>query len=333
MLLPVSLLSPHPTTWTGEARLIDRSLKSLARLCHTHGLRFQHHDPHHQLPLAVQGPLQPGDYVIDSTETSQFISGLLMVLPLLHGASTLTLQGTRVSSPYIHMTVAMMKQWGVTVSEKSSTFYIPGNQHYVPQIVTAEPDASHAAFFLCGGTLQGKITLRGRFDHAHQGDVILIEQLRNHGASIIDTEAGYVVQSSALQPFDWQLADVPDLAPMLILTSAFIDGVSNFAALSRLNDKESLRFDHIQTYLRLWNIPFTATADTIRVVGSSLHRIPEGRYPTYHDHRFAMALAMLSPQAASSYVIEGVECINKSYPTFLSDYTTLQGQWMKEEVQ
>jgi 3-phosphoshikimate 1-carboxyvinyltransferase len=327
MLLPFTLLDNHSYRWTGEDRLGLRTLSPLQTLCQAHGLRFVPASSTSWLPLEVQGPLKPGHYVIDGSTTSQFISGLLMVLPLLKGPSQLTITGTMASSPYLNMTLAMMAQFGVKVNPTWPTIFIPGQQNYQPQKLEAEKDASHAAFFFLGGILGGSLFIEGLWKDSLQGDAMLIPFLNHHGGEIHLHESGYSVKRSTLTPMAIDLAAYPDLAPMLITTSAFIDGDSTFTSLSRLNDKESPRFDVIKDMLTRWHIPFTATADRLVVQGSSRHRIPEGRYAAFKDHRIAMTLAMLASKAQTSFVIEGIECVNKSFPTFLDVYSTIGGRY------
>jgi len=329
MLLPFTLLADHPYHWTGEDRLSVRTLAPLQTLCQAHGLRFVSASTSTWLPLEVQGPLQPGHYIIDGSTTSQFISGLLMVLPLLKGDSALTITGEIASLPYLQMTLAMMAQFGVKLSPTWPTIFIPGQQTYHPQHLSAEKDASHAAFFFLGGILGGSLFIEGLWKDSFQGDTMLIPLLTRHGGEVHVHESGYLVNRSTLKPMNLDLTAYPDLAPMLITTSAFGDGPSTFTSLSRLNDKESPRFDVIKDLLTRWHIPFSATADRLIVQGSSHHRIPEGRYPAHKDHRIAMTLAMLASRAQTSFVIEGMECVNKSFPNFLDVYSAIGGRYEK----
>jgi 3-phosphoshikimate 1-carboxyvinyltransferase len=228
------------------------------------------------------------------------------------------------------MTLAMMKKFGVEVTANWPTFLIQGHQRYRPQTLQAESDASHAAFFSLGASLRGDVMLEGEWSSLTQGDLILFSWLRSHHGNLVNTSRGYHVTQSSLQPMHVDLGNYPDLAPMLIASSAFIDGSSTFTSLARLNDKESPRFDVIKHLLTQWHVPFVATEDAITVHGSIHHRIPIGVYDTHRDHRMAMTLAMVSPFAEQSFVIQGMDCVRKSFPHFLDVYQAIGGRYEKE---
>jgi 3-phosphoshikimate 1-carboxyvinyltransferase len=326
MLLPFTMLGNVPITWQGNDRLPFRDLEPFQAFAKQQHLRFEH-PLDAWLPLIVQGPLRSGDFTIDGSVSSQFISGLLMILPTLEGDSTLTITGKYTSRPYVELTIRMMAEAGVHVKQQANTFLMRGSQTYQGRTYQAERDHSHSVFFLLGAALSGQLILKDIGQPSFQGDHIIQTWLQQAGGNFVINHHDVHVQTSLLTPFDVDLSDYPDLALMLIATSGFITGTSRFTSVGRLNDKESPRLDVICEFLSLCHIPYTLKDDVLIVEGHADARIPNHMFSSHGDHRMAMTLCMLAPKAQSSYRIDDVACVKKSFPGFLDVYASIQGQY------
>ena len=165
-----------------EGRLPDRPLSPLDEQLAAHGMALKRSGN----VLLTAGQLQPGDYVLPGNVSSQYISGLLFALPLLHGSSTLTVTDTVESEAYIHMTESALLQAGIRFKKACNCYQIPGNQRYcAPESCTVEGDWSNSAFFLCMGALSDAgIAVSGLDPASAQGDRAVIDILRQFGAEV-----------------------------------------------------------------------------------------------------------------------------------------------------
>lgn len=164
------------------ARLAERPLSPLYELLCEHGCTLSEQGV---FPLHVKGKLQPGNFLIDGGISSQFISGLLLALPLLTRDSTIQITGELQSYPYIKMTLDALKTFSVDVKEEGRIFYIKGNQHFIsPGNIHAEGDWSNAAFFAVMGAFSPEgITIQGLRQNSLQGDKAVLDILATCGAT------------------------------------------------------------------------------------------------------------------------------------------------------
>lgn len=324
-LIPIALLFDQPITFTGEDRLPERSLAAYAACFEGHPVSFSRTQAP-WLPLTVQGPLKPGTFHLDASISSQFISGLLFALPLLAGDSALVLEGKITSEPYIQMTLDVLNAFRIVVDYDPPIIKIPGFQTYHAVNETIEGDYSHSIFFLAGALMNGELTLHNLKETSVQGDRQIIEWLRQMGAKLPQDSSRVHVSRSKLSPFHGSLSNHPDLAPMLMALAASIPGPSHFYDLERLNHKESKRLDVMRTLLESIQVPVTGDASHLMIDGVKSFQL-HGAYETFDDHRMAMTLLMMAAHAQGPYIIKGVECLEKSYPEFLSVYASIGGRF------
>ncbi len=252
--------------------------------------------------LHLSGQLRPGHYRIDGGVSSQFISGLLMALPILDGESRVELIGRIESKPYVDMTLQALSQFGVQWND----FRTPGNQVFKsPGSVTVEGDWSAAAFWLAANVIGSNITVTGLDASSVQGDreiTALLPQLENH------------IAISA--------ADIPDLVPILAVVAAVKQGAVITDA-GRLRLKESDRITATVEMLNALGGRAVADGNTLTVHPSAL---TGGTVDACGDHRIAMAAAIASTVCQSPVTILGAECVSKSYPAFWKEFTRLGGK-------
>lgn len=253
--------------------------------------------------LHLSGRLRPGHYRLDGNISSQFVSGLLMSLPLLEGQSRLELIGAVESRPYIDMTLDVLRQFGI---QWDDMLHISGPQSFKsPGTFCVEADWSNAAFWLAANALGSRIQITGLNDSSVQGDkavVSLLHQLQNN------------LTISA--------ADIPDLVPILAVIAAFSKGAV-ITDIRRLRLKESDRVASVVDMIRSLGGQAQADENSMTICPVPLRGgIVDGK----NDHRIAMAAAIAATVCDQSVTILGAECVGKSYPGFWKEFARLGGK-------
>ena len=314
-LIPLFSLTDAPVRFTGRGRLMERPQGVYARMFAERGLGFaQDADG-----ITVRGALSAGEYTLAGNISSQFISGLLFALPLLGGTSTLHLIPPVESRSYIDMTRAVQHAFGVESRWlDENTLEIPGGQHYLPGDYTVEGDYSQAAFPAVLGAVTGGVAITGLSEETLQGDAAILEILRRCGARFTRTGQGVVFEKAPLHGTDIDLADCPDLGPVLMVLGLLCEGTTVIRNAERLRIKESDRIEAMETELRACGGQLESEGGTITIHGcaGALHA-PEQPLSGHNDHRVVMSLAVLALAAGLALPISGAEAVAKSWPDFL----------------
>ena len=276
---------------------------------------------------SVRGALTAGVYSIDATVSSQFVTGLLMALPLLKGDSEIRLVGRAVSAPYIDITLEVLAQAGILIQRTEAGFFVPGSQRYRLEKAEVPGDFSGAAFPLVAGALGNGVSVTGLDLSTAQGDKAVVEAIRAAGGEVRVLGKGITVKKGALRPFRVDVGETPDLAPILSVLAAFASGESVLDRVSRLRDKESDRLRAIREMLSAAGISSREEGDTLVIAGGAPHG---GAFASYSDHRMAMSQAILAAFASGVSVIDDKECVKKSYPRFWQDFGALGGDYEVE---
>lgn len=253
--------------------------------------------------ICTAGKLLPGEYKVAGNVSSQFITGLLLALPLLNGSSSIRIIGKLESAPYVKMTQNALALFGVDSSEYQVEFAFPFTS---PGNINVEGDWSNAAFFLAAAELDNPVTVTNLNHLSSQGDRTV--------NSILSKNLGSPVISAA---------DIPDLVPILAVYFAAKSGVV-FTDVSRLRLKESDRVASVVNMLGALGIHAEADESTLRVYGGT---IAGGTVDACADHRIAMSAAIASTVANAPVTILGAECVAKSYPTFWQEFERLGGKY------
>ncbi len=286
-LVPLGLLGGEPVTLTGSRKLLSRPLSVYETICEERGLSYRREEEQ----LLVQGPLPAGTYTLPGNISSQFISGLLFALPLLREDSVIRILPPVESRPYIDMTLAAMKQYGVRAEwQDEETISVPGRQRYRAGEAAVEGDWSNAAFPLAMG-----IGVSGLDPDSLQGDrccAELMEQLRNGSAEA-------------------DLSDCPDLGPVLFAYAAAHHG-GHFTGTERLRIKESDRVAAMAEELKKFGVEMQIGENEVTVPAGI--RAPQQELEGHGDHRIVMALTVLCAETGGS--IRGAEAVAKSWPEF-----------------
>ena len=313
-LIPMAALTGAPVTFTGRGRLMQRPQSVYQELFARQGLRFEPAGD----ALTVAGPLQAGRFELAGDVSSQFVSGLLFALPLLAGDSTLCLRPPVESRSYIQMTRAAQAAFGVESRWlDQNTLLVPGNQRYTARDAAIEGDWSQAAFPAVLGALAGDVTVTGLDPDTLQGDAVIREILRDCGAEIHPAADGVRFVKSPLHGVEIDLADCPDLGPILMVLGLFCGGKTVIRNAGRLRLKESDRIAAMEQELRKFGGKIESEGGTITIWESALHA-PQEPLDGHNDHRVVMSLTVLAAAAGLPAVIEGADAVRKSWPDFFA---------------
>ena len=275
------------------------------------------------LPLALSGRLQAGEYRLPGNISSQFITGLLLALPLLPQDSQLTLSSPLESSGYVDMTLSIMRDFGVNIHSTADGWHIPGGQCYTPRSYEIEGDWSQAAFFLAAGTLGGSVAIQGLRPDSCQGDRAALHCFREFGAQIAWENGLLTANAGDLHGIEIDAAQIPDLVPILASTAALSAGTTRIFHAERLRIKESDRLAAMCDGLNRLGGKATETEDGLSITG--VPRLTGGRANGYNDHRIVMALSIAALCANAQVTLTDAQSIQKSYPQFFDDYQMLGG--------
>ncbi|HQG56711.1 MAG TPA: 3-phosphoshikimate 1-carboxyvinyltransferase [Bacteroidales bacterium] len=322
MFIPIAAIHNREITVTGRGSLMKRPVKMVEEPLRQLGVHISSKDGY--LPVKIKGPLTGGEVHADGSISSQFITGLLMALPVAQKNSCVIVENL-VSRPYIDLTIKILQEFDIEiVNDNYRVFSIKGGQKYTPGTFTAEGDWSGAAFLLVMGAIGGKVEVTGLRTDSVQADKAILEPLMMAGASV-SVEAGRIkVEKKELNSFEFDISDCPDLAPPLAVLAAACNGKSVLRGAHRLVAKESNRAETITAALNAIGANIKTSGDIIEIYGNKT--LSGGESSAYNDHRIAMALATASAISTSPVRIEGMEAINKSYPGFIDDFRKLGGK-------
>lgn len=275
--------------------------------------------------LTVKGVLEAGHYVMPGNVSSQFVSGLMFALPLLAEDSTLTVQPPVESAGYINMTVEVLTQSGVVLEELAPfSWRIAGNQHYQAQDGHLAGDYSQAAVLCCAGALGHDVTVTHLAPVTTQGDRAVLKHLEALGAKVQEDATGVTVTAGKLTGTTLDMADCPDIAPILALTCQLAAGESRLTGCGRLRLKECDRLAATLEVLNFLGGHAKAEGDDIVITG--VDKLRGGvTLPDYNDHRMVMLGMIAASVAEAPVTVTGVEALNKSWPEFINVYKNLGG--------
>jgi 3-phosphoshikimate 1-carboxyvinyltransferase len=273
-----------------------------------------------RLPLRADGgPVSGGTVSISGDVSSQFLSGLLLVAPLLEHGLTVEVTTPLISRPYLDVTIAVMEAFGATI-ESSDTRWSVAPGGYEATEYDVEPDASAAAYFFAAAAMTGgRARVRGLHRDSLQGDVEFVDVLERMGCAVEDTKGGLAVQGPRrLSGVNENLRDLSDVVPTFAAVAACADGPSRVRGVGFIRDKESDRIGGVVTQLGELGIVAQEHDDGFTVQPGP---VSPGSVDPYDDHRMAMAFSLLG-LVADGVTVTDSECVAKTFPRF---YKVLDG--------
>lgn len=256
--------------------------------------------------------------------SSQFLTALLMALPLAKQKATIEVVGELISKPYIEITLNLMAKFGIQVERNGwQSFTIPANSSYhSPSQIFVEGDASSASYFLAAGAIAGNITVEGLGEHSIQGDVRFAEALALMGGHISYGE-NHITASKAekIKAIDLDCNHIPDAAMTLAILALFADGTTTLRNIASWRVKETDRIAAMATELRKVGAIVEEGADYIKVTPPA-QLIPNAVIDTYDDHRMAMCFSLVS-LGNVPIVINDPNCVAKTFPNYFAEFKKL----------
>lgn len=318
----------------GSQQLRRRPMRDLVRALRSIGAcSISYFNQQGCLPLEIRAShkkkLKRSTIKIKGSTSSQYLSALLMLAPLLNKTIRLQLTTPLVSASYVHMTIQLMNIFGVKVQTKNhgqlQTFIIKKGQCYKKTRLWIEPDASSASYFFALAAINGtSITVRGFHKASHQGDLELLDALKAMGCTIIkkieqDDRLSISVRGpKELQAIRWDVHHISDVAPTLAATACFARGTSIIFNGANMRVKESNRIEAIRKELEKTGIQIEELADGWIIEGQSFKNHGPICFDSYGDHRIAMALSLIRLKR-ELITITDQNCVEKTFPEFFHE--------------
>jgi 3-phosphoshikimate 1-carboxyvinyltransferase len=276
-------------------------------------------------PVEVHGKgLRGGTARIRCSDSSQFLSAMMLVLPCAREFTVLKTEGELVSQPFVTMTASVMRAFGVDVMQLPDIgeYSVDPRHQYFASRYSIEPDASAASYFWAAAAITGgTVTVQGLDENSVQGDIRFVRLLEEMGCDVDFDPQGVTVSGFARYGIEADLNDVPDTAQSLAVVAAFAEGPTTIRGIAHNRLKETDRIANLATELR-------KLGSHVEVLPDGLHIDPRGTRPatieTWNDHRMAMAFSIAGLRQAG-VVILNPECVAKTFPGFFHYLKRLAG--------
>jgi 3-phosphoshikimate 1-carboxyvinyltransferase len=305
---------------SGVARMHERPIGDLVDALRLAGAEISYQGKPGYPPLSIApASLRAGAEIpVRGNVSSQFLTALLMALPLGGETVTLQLQGELISKPYILITLNLMARFGVEVERQDwERFTIPGGQHYIsPGEILVEGDASSASYFLAAGVLAGgPVRVEGIDANSIQGDVGFAAVLAQMGAEVRYGENWIEARrKGALQALDIDLNHIPDAAMTVAILALAAQGTTTIRNVASWRVKETDRLSAMATELRKLGAQVVEGADFLSITPPS-QLTPNALIDTYDDHRMAMCFSLISLLGVP-VIINDPKCVAKTFPDY-----------------
>lgn len=316
--IPIFAMTGKEIRFTGENKLLKRPQKIYENIFSDQGLKYSCDND----TITIKGPLKSGNYNINGDVSSQFISGLLFVLPLLNEDSQIIIKEPFESKSYVLLTIQILKVFGIEIRLDNSVIYIKGNQKYKPSDYQVEGDYSQFGFFAVLGAVNNTITCTGLDVNSLQGDKAIVQILKDFGGTIVENQNGYTISKSETIGTDIDLKDCPDLGPILNVLMMYSKGKSRIYNGKRLRYKESDRIQAMEDELNKCGVNIITSEDEVIIGGKSCYSTIS-ELSGHKDHRIVMSLSVAATLFETPTIINNAESINKSYPNFFQDLKNL----------
>ncbi len=319
-LLALAAVVPGVQTLRGGPGLQARPIGPLVTTLVKLGAKIEYLEREGYPPLRVtSSTLLPGTVRLAGGQSSQYLSALLMVAPLV-GDLTITISGTLVSRPFVEMTIDTMQQFGVNTVMSGKSYSIAARQHYAGTAYLVEGDVSGACYFFAIATLNKlTITVTGLNPESLQADMGFLKILEQMGSKVSYSPSSITVTGTGARPVTVNMQDCPDQAQTLAVLAAFAHGKTTISGIQSLRIKETERIQALEQELKKMNIQTASTPDTLVIHGGKPR---PASIATYGDHRMAMSFAVASTKLAGME-IQDPDVVTKTFPNFWQKLASL----------
>lgn len=274
-------------------------------------------------PLTVKGDGLDGGYAfVKGDISSQFLSAILMAAPKAKGFTSIEVQGTLVSKPYVAMTLEVMESFGIRIGNKGFKQFNIEKSLYQGRPYPVEPDASAASYFFAAAAITGgTIKVDGLGTTSVQGDMAFVDVLEHMGCKVTRTKDSTTVEGPPrLRGLDVDMNAISDTVMTLAVVALFADGMTRIRNVAHIRHKETDRIAAVATELRKLGATVEEGPDSLLIFPPA--KISPARIDTYDDHRMAMAFALAGLKAPGVTILDP-GCVAKTYPGFWTDLAKL----------
>lgn len=314
----------------GIPRMHERPIKDLVDALNSIGgkINYQENEgypPLEILPSFMTGSLAHNKIRIKGDVSSQYLTALLMALPMLKNEVIVEIEGELISKPYIDITLKTLEQFGIQIKNNHyKSFIIPKNTYYnSPGTLWVEGDASSASYYLAAGAIAGKITVKGVGLASVQGDVAFAKVLEKMGAEVEWQDQSITISppiEGKLQGITFDGNDIPDAAMTLAIVALFAEGITTILNIASWRVKETDRIEAMATELRKLGVEVITGPDSIEI--NPPEKLKENiTIETYDDHRIAMCFSLCALK--TDIIILDPSCVNKTFPTYFEVFEGL----------
>jgi 3-phosphoshikimate 1-carboxyvinyltransferase len=316
LLTAISALGKDTYTLMGNDRMAERPIQALIDALGQIGVQARSTHNNGCPPVDVSGKNLSGTTVtISCRESSQYLTGLLLMAPCTKGGLKIGVTQGPVSRPYVDMTIDVMAKFGIATDRQGyDGFQVTGNQAYRSGDYEVEADASQAGYFWAAAAICRKaVKVKGVSQDSCQGDVNFSKVLESMGCAVTNEPDGITVSGGdRLRAVEVDMGDMPDIVPTLAVVAAFAEGTTVIKNVSHLKSKESDRLTSVVNELIKMGITASCTDDELMVAGGQPRR---AEIETYGDHRIAMSFAVAG-LATPGTMIRDEHCVEKSFPNY-----------------
>jgi 3-phosphoshikimate 1-carboxyvinyltransferase len=305
----------------GSPRMRERPISDLLLALNVLGARASSELGTGCPPVTIEARgLGGGVVFVRGDVSSQFLSGLLMALPCAREATTVEVQGTLVSQPYVAMTLAVTEAFGVTIGNRKFRRFDIRPARYKGREYIIEPDASAASYFFALAAITGgAITVDGLGSSSIQGDMAFVDVLEHMGCTVEREPARTTVVGGPLRAVDVDMNAFSDMVMTLAVVALFAQGVSRIRNVAHIRHKETDRIAALAAELRKLGARVDEQPDGLVIDPPAPEMLQGARITTYNDHRMAMAFALAGLRIPGVTILDP-GCVAKTYPGFWADF-------------
>lgn len=316
-LTAVGALRRGSITVTGNESLRSRPMKDLHLALDQLGAGVSWLNEKYCLPVTVQrGESYTLSVQVAADTSSQFVTSLMLIAPILLNGLTIELSGDIISLPYIAMSASVMKSFGANVRIVNNRIIVIDGGGYVGCRFAVEPDASSASYpFAAAAVVGGRVRVDGMWSNMIQGDSRFIDVLRQMGCEVSEDKVGITINRDAnksLQGVDIDMSEISDLVPTLAIVAMFANSPTRIRNVGFIRNKESDRIGDLASEMRSLGAKVVEHEDGLEISPQALHG---GSCDTHHDHRIAMALGVAGLKLPG-VIINQANVVSKSWPQF-----------------
>jgi len=316
-LTAIGALRRGPMTVTGNESLRSRPMKDLHLALEQLGASVSWQSEQYCLPVTVQRAESYSRTVQVAGDTSsQFVTSLMLVAPILEHGLKIEMTGNVISLPYIAMSASVMRSFGATVRITDNRIIEIDGGGYVGCKFVVEPDASAASYpFAAAAVVGGRVRVEGMRSNMLQGDGRFVDVLRQMGCEILVDQTGATISREAnnpLQGVDIDMSEISDLVPTLAIVAMFAESPTRIRGVGFIRNKESDRIGDLAHEMRSLGANVVEHEDGLQISPQALH---SGRCDTHHDHRLAMAFGVAGLKLPG-VIIGEPHVVSKSWPQF-----------------